>query len=171
MSWLSLLLAAMGLGAFTAALAVMNVGRVGSLGTVFVAAAVLNGLMLVAFALSPEPIVALAFAFLTGLAGTLMAGMGNNMLQATTSDAYRGRVMSLWALLFIGLMPIGQLVLGTLGTLLGVHAALAVGGAVALGSGLYAILRVPALREWRAPVHADVVAPQATVAVGQPTFR
>jgi len=150
---------------------VMNVGRVRSLGTVFVAAAVLNGLMLIAFALSPQPVVALAFAFLTGLAGTLMAGMGNNMLQATTSDAYRGRVMSLWALLFIGLMPIGQLVLGTLGTLLGVHAALAVGGAVALASGVYAMLRVPALREWRAPVHAGVVAPATTVAVGQPTFR
>ena len=171
MSWLSLLLAAMGLGAFAAAIAVMNVGRVRSLGTVFVVAAVLNGLLLIAFALSPQPIVALAFAFLTGAAGTMMAGMGNNMLQATTADAYRGRVMSLWALLFIGLMPIGQLVLGTLGTLLGIHAALAVGGAVALGSGLYAMVRVPALREWRAPAHAETIAPAATVAVGQATFR
>jgi len=113
----------------------------------------------------------LAFAFLTGFAGTLMAGMGNNMLQATTEDAYRGRVMSLWAVLFIGLMPIGQLALGTLGTLLGIHAALAIGGAVALASGVYATLRVPALREWRAPAHTETIVPPATVAVGQPTFR
>jgi MFS family permease len=170
-SWLSLLLSAMGLGAFIAAVAVMNVGRVRSLGTVFVVGAMLNGLMLVAFALSPQPAIALAFAFLTGFAGTLMAGMGNNMLQATTEDAYRGRVMSLWAVLFIGLMPIGQLALGALGTLLGIHAALAIGGAVAFASGLYATLRVPALREWRAPAHAETIVPPATVAVGQPTFR
>lgn len=171
MSWLSLLLGAMGLGAFGGAIVVMNVGRIRSLGTVFVAAAMANGLMLVAFALSRDPYVALAFAYLTGLAGTLMAGMGNNMLQATTEDAYRGRVMSVWALLFIGLMPIGQLALGALGSLLGVHAALAVGGAVAFASGLYATLRVPALREWRSPARMRVVAPQSTVAVGQPTFR
>jgi MFS family permease len=170
-SWLSLLLSAMGLGAFIAAVAVMNVGRVRSLGTVFVVGAMLNGLMLVAFALSPQPAIALVFAFLTGFAGTLMAGMGNNMLQATTEDAYRGRVMSLWAVLFIGLMPIGQLALGTLGTLLGIHAALAIGGAVAFTSGVYAMLRVPALREWRAPAHAETIVAPATVAVGQPTFR
>ncbi len=169
MSWLSLLLAAMGLGAFSAALVVMNVGRVGSLGGVFVFAAMLNGSMLVLFAFSPTPLVALAFALLTGFGSTLMAGMGNNMLQATTDDAYRGRVMSVWGLLFIGLMPVGQLLLGALGSLLGVHSALAAGGVVALGAGVYARLRLPALREWRSPSHAaDSV---AMVAVGPATFR
>jgi MFS family permease len=173
MSWLSLLLTAMGMGAFTGAVAVMNVGRVRSLGTVFVVAAMLNGLMLLAFALTAQPLLALVFAYLTGLGGTLMAGMGNNMLQADTEDAYRGRVMSLWGLLFIGLMPVGQLVLGALGSLLGIHVALAIGGAIALTAGLYATVRVPALREWRAPSRRSghVVLPQTTVPVGQPTFR
>ena len=171
MSWLALLLGAMGFGAFSGAVVVMNVGRIRSLGTVFVAAATLNGLMLVAFALSVDPYVALVFAYLTGLTGTLMAGMGNNMLQATTDDAYRGRVMSVWAILFIGLMPIGQLALGALGSLLGIHAALAIGGTVAFASGLYVMLRVPAIREWRSTTRTRVVAPQSTVAVGQPTFR
>lgn len=169
MSWLSLLLTAMGLGAFAGALVVMNVGRVGSLGGVFTLAAMLNGGALVLFALSSAPLLALAFALLTGFGGTLMAGMGNNMLQATTDDAYRGRVMSVWGLLFIGLMPVGQLALGALGSLLGIHAALVIGGAVALSSGLYARVRVPALGEWRPPSRV-VEAPQ-TVAVGRSTFR
>jgi len=111
------------------------------------------------------------FAYLTGFGGTLMAGMGNNMLQATTDDAYRGRVMSVWAISFIGLMPIGQLVLGTLGSLLGIHAALAIGGTVAFAAGLYAAVRVPELREWRSPSRRPVVSAPVTVAVGQPTFR
>jgi MFS family permease len=169
MSWLSLLLTAMGTGAFTGAVVVMNVGRVRSLGTVFVFATMLNGLMLLAFALTAQPLVALVFAYLTGLGGTLMAGMGNNMLQATTDDSYRGRVMSLWGLLFIGVMPVGQLALGTLGSLLGIHAALVIGGVLALAAGLYATLRVPALREWRAPAHRHVDEVPSVVGLGAPS--
>jgi MFS family permease len=150
-SWLSLLLTAIGLGAFTGALFVMNVGRFRRLGRLFVAGAVVNGMGLVAFALTSEPVVSLLVAYVIGLSGTLMAGMGNNILQATTADAYRGRVMSVWGLLFIGIMPVGQLLLGVLGSLLGIHTSLFVGGAVALSAGVYAWLRVPAVVTWRSP--------------------
>ena len=179
MSWLALLLTAMGLGAFTASFVTMNVGRVRWPGRVFVFAALANGVTLIVFALSAHPIVALGFCYLSGFSGTLVAGMGNNMLQASTADAYRGRVMSVWAILFIGLMPVGQLTLGTIGSLLGIHAALVVGGAVTLGAGAYGALRVDAVREWRTPVrpHAEpeqmvgesvgLVTP--SVAIGQAT--
>ena len=150
-SWLSLLLTALGLGAFTGALFVMNVGRFRRLGRLFVAGAIVNGMGLVAFAITSEPVVSLAVAYVIGLSGTLMAGMGNNILQATTTDAYRGRVMSVWGLLFIGIMPVGQLLLGVLGSLLGIHTSLFVGGAVALSAGVYAALRVPAVVTWRSP--------------------
>jgi len=169
-SWLSLLLTAFGAGSFSAAFAVMNVGRIRSLGTVFVIAAMLNGVFLFLFAVTMQPLVALAFAYMAGLGGTLMAGMGNNMLQATTADAYRGRVMSLWGLLFIGLMPVGQLALGVLGSLLGIHAALAIGGVVAFAAGLYAAVRLPALREWRAPAHRHVDEVPSMVGLGAPSI-
>ena len=149
-SWLSLLLTALGLGAFTAALFVMNVGRFRRLGRLFIAGALVNGMSLVAFALTSEPIMSLAIAYVMGLSGTLLAGMGNNILQATTSDAYRGRVMSLWGLLFIGIMPVGQLALGVLGSLLGIHTSLFVGGAIGLSAAVYAALRVPTVVNWRA---------------------
>jgi MFS family permease len=172
-SWLALLLTAMGAGAFCGALAVMSIGRFRSLGTVLVFAAMANGLTLFLFALSPQPILALVFSFLMGLAGTLMAGTGNNMLQTTLDDSYRGRVMSVWALLFIGVMPVGQLALGALGSLLGIHAALAIGGLVAFAAGLYGTVRVPVLRAWRRPSHRRAISsPEpATVPLGQPTFR
>ena len=171
MSWLSLLLAAMGAGSFAGSFITMNVGRVRSLGTVFVFAAAMNGLMLLLFALTAAPVLTLLFAFGTGFAGTAMAGMGNNMLQATTDDAHRGRVMSVWAITFIGLMPIGQLALGSLGSLLGIHAALAVGGVTSLTAALYVMFRVRDLREWRAPSRAHVVTEPVTVPVGQPGVR
>ncbi|MDP9265721.1 MAG: MFS transporter, partial [Chloroflexota bacterium] len=148
-SWLSILLSAMGLGSLAGAVVVMKVGRVRSLGNVFVFAAAANGLALALFAVSSQPVVALIFVFATGLTGTVTAGMGNNMLQATTSDAYRGRVMSLWGILFIGVMPAGQLGLGMLGSLLGIHAALFLGGLVTLAAGVYGLTRVRVVREWR----------------------
>ncbi len=148
-SWLSVLLSAMGLGSLFGAVVVMKLGRVRSLGTIFVAAAAANGLALALFAVSPQPAVALIFVFATGLTGTVTAGMGNNMLQATTSDEYRGRVMSLWGILFIGGMPAGQLGLGMLGSLLGIHAALFLGGVVTLAAGLYGLTRLHVVRDWR----------------------
>jgi hypothetical protein len=66
-------------------------------------------------------------------------------------------MMSLWGLLFIGIMPMGQLALGSL---FGIHAALAFGGVIAFATGLYAAVRVPSLREWRAPSHRHVRAPE-----------
>jgi hypothetical protein len=78
--------------------------------------------------------------------------------------------MSLWGLLFIGLMPVGQLALGTLGSLLGIHAALAIGGVIALGAGLYATLRLRVLREWRAPAHTHVDEVPTVVGLGAPSI-
>src|SRR5206468_11345717 len=117
---------------------VMNVARVRSLGTIFIAAAITNGVFLILFAIKSAPLVVLAFAYVTGLGGTLMAGMGNNMLQATTDETYRGRVMCMWGLRFSGLMPVGQLALGALGSLFGIHAALMFGGVITLAAGVYA---------------------------------
>jgi predicted MFS family arabinose efflux permease len=150
-SWLSLLLTALGVGAFCGALFVMNVARFRRLGRLFVIGAIVNGAGLVAFAMTSQPLMSLAIAYVIGLSGTLMAGMGNNILQASTADSYRGRVMSLWGFLFIGVMPVGQLLLGVLGSLLGIHTSLFVGGAVALAAGVYAATRVPSLMNWRAP--------------------
>ena len=48
-------------------------------------------------------------------------------------------------------MPVGQLLLGVLGSLMGIHTSLFVGGAVALSAGVYALLRVPAVVTWRSP--------------------
>jgi MFS family permease len=163
-SWLSLLLTALGLGAFTGALFVMNVARFRRLGRLFVFGAAVNGAGLVAFSVTSAPVMSLVIAYVVGLSGTLMAGMGNNILQATTADAYRGRVMSLWGILFIGIMPIGQLVLGVLGSLLGIHTSLFVGGAVALSAGVYAARRVPAVVNWRAPSRPHLEAGEPVLA-------
>ena len=52
----------------------------------------------------------------------------NTLIQTITPDRLRGRIMSLYALVLLGLMPAGGLLLGGLANELGSAAALAIGG-------------------------------------------
>jgi MFS family permease len=147
-SWLSLLLAAVGLGALAGSFGLMRLGRSRHIGRIYVGATLFNGLAIVFFALSLEPAYALITAFAAGLAGTLMAGLTNAMLQSAITDEYRGRIMSIFSFMFIGLTPAGQLALGAIGTPLGIHAALIAAGSVAFVVGLFGAVRVRSVRDW-----------------------
>lgn len=85
------------------------------------------------FALSAVLLVALGFA------GITFATTANSLLQLTVPDELRGRVMSLYILLFAGSTPIGGFLIGTLSDIIGVSwtlfvcavlCALGVGGAM-----------------------------------------
>jgi MFS family permease len=147
-SWLSLLIAATGLGALVGSFGLMRLGRSRHIGRIYAGATLFNGLAIVFFALSLQPGYALVTAFAAGLAGTLMAGLTNTMLQGAITDEYRGRIMSIFSFMFIGLTPAGQLVLGAIGTPLGIHAALIVAGSVAFVVGLFGAIRVHSVRDW-----------------------
>jgi MFS family permease len=112
-----------------------------------------------------QPAYAILIAFAAGLAGTLMVGLTNTMLQGAITDEYRGRIMSIFSFMFIGLTPAGQLVLGGIGTPLGIHAALIVAGGVAFVVGLFGAIRVHVVRDWgqkHDAAAAGVRAPAAT---------
>ena len=168
-SWLSLLISATGVGALTGSFGLMRLGRSRHVGRIYAGATLFNGLAIVFFALSLQPAYALMTAFAAGLAGTLMAGLTNTMLQGAVTDEYRGRIMSLFAFMFIGLTPAGQLVLGAIGTPLGIHAALIVAGAVAFVVGLFGVVRVHVVRDWsqtREPIAVPAAAPAAREVFG-----
>jgi MFS family permease len=150
-SWLSLLLASVGLGALAGSFGLMRLGRSRHVGRIYAGATLFNGLAIVFFALSLQPAFAIVTAFAAGLAGTLMAGLTNAMLQSAITDEYRGRIMSIFSFMFIGLTPAGQLVLGAIGTPLGIHAALIAAGSVAFVVGLFGAVRVHSVRDWAQP--------------------
>src|ERR1700704_2503217 len=170
-SWLSVLIAAVGVGALVGSFGLMRLGHSRHVGRIYAGATLFNGLAIVFFALSLHPAFALLTAFASGLAGTLMTGLANTMLQGAITDQYRGRIMSMFSFMIIGLMPAGQLVLGAIGTPLGIHAALIVAGSVAFVVGLFGAVRVHVVRDWAqtehvaAPVvHVPIVAPRAPTA-------
>ena len=85
------------------------------------------------FALSSLLLVALGFA------GITFATTANSLLQLTVPDELRGRVMSLYMLLFAGSTPIGGLLIGSLSGVIGVPETLLLCAALCLagtGAGL-----------------------------------
>ncbi|HMA38257.1 MAG TPA: MFS transporter [Chloroflexia bacterium] len=86
------------------------------------------------FALTALLLVALGFA------GIIFTTTANTLLQLTTPDELRGRVMSLYILLFAGSTPIGAFVIGTLSTVIGVAGALLICAGLCLTGVLGALL-------------------------------
>jgi MFS family permease len=86
---------------------------------------------------------------LTLVAG-LLAGFGlilyvastNVLLQSITEDRFRGRVMSLYTLLFVGTAPIGALITGTLAQRFGAPVATSFNAVVLLGGALWMSHRI-----------------------------
>jgi len=144
---LSWLLAASGAGALVGALLTASLGGWKHRGALLVGAAFAHGSLLIFFGLQHTVIGALVFVGLTSLAVMVYLGMANTLMQTRTPDALRGRVMSVQTMVFIGFMPLGQMLLGSVGTLVGINNAFLVGGVIVTLLAGYAALRVSALRE------------------------
>src|SRR5207247_6012127 len=116
-------------------------------GALLVTAAFAHGTLLMLFGTQRTVLGAMVFVGLTSLAVMVFMGMGSTLMQTRTPDALRGRVMSVQTMVFIGFMPLEQMVLGAVGTLVGINNAFLVGGIIVTAVAGYAALRVSALRE------------------------
>jgi MFS family permease len=109
------------------------------------------------FAWSRTMGLSLAMGFLAGFGLILYVATTNTLIQITTEDQYRGRVMSLYTLMFVGTAPIGALISGTIAQRFGAPVATSISALVLLGGALWMVrrLRVIAAREaGSAPVPA-----------------
>jgi MFS family permease len=73
----------------------------------------------------------------------------NALLQSLAPDELRGRVMSVYVFMFLGMTPVGSLQAGAMARWLGAPAALSVSAALFLCAIAFAATRVPELREVR----------------------
>jgi len=136
---LGLITSAMGLGSLGAALGVAG-ARQTSL-TVLLSAAALFSLLLILVGLSSWLPVTVALLLIMGVASIIFSASANTRVQLSTPAHLRGRVMSLYFLLFAGTTPIGAGAIGLLAARLGVQTAIVLMGMVCLlGVGIAAIL-------------------------------
>src|SRR5262249_49923732 len=114
-TWLGNLMAASGLGALTAALYMASRSTVVGLGKhVIPVAAGGLGVALIAFGSIRQPLPALVVSFVAGFSLMALTTASNTVLQTIVDEDKRGRVMSLYAMAFLGAMPLGSLLAGSL---------------------------------------------------------
>jgi MFS family permease len=117
---LSLLLVVMGLGALVAGLVVAYRGKPSQ--RLLLSSAAVFTILLFLIGLSHWQPVTAVLAFFLGGAGIIFMTSANTRLQLIVPGHMRGRVMGMYALLFIGTTPIGSLLVGTLAEKNGVPA-------------------------------------------------
>ena len=117
---LSILLASMGVGSVVAGLVVAYRGTA-TLRLLLVAATVFTALLFVVGFSRWEPVTAI-LVFLMGACGVLFMTTANTRLQLVVPGHMRGRVMGMYALLFVGTTPIGSALVGILAQRTGVPA-------------------------------------------------
>ncbi|HEU5431934.1 MAG TPA: MFS transporter, partial [Thermomicrobiales bacterium] len=69
-----------------------------------------------------------------GFSMTTTSAMANSRVQATSPDALRGRVMSVYTTIFAGTAPFGALLAGGVANGIGTPGSLAISGAATVGS-------------------------------------
>jgi MFS family permease len=136
---LGVLTSCAGLGAFGGALFLAARDSLAGIGALVVRATGALGIVLVMFAWSRTFYLSAFLLVLSGFALMLATASVNTVIQTMVSDEMRGRVMSLYAMAFIGVTPVGSLLGGALATRVGAPITVAIGGlacaALAVGFG------------------------------------
>ncbi len=137
---------AMGLGAVIGGLATASRNRHGV--AVLVRQAAWFGVLILVVAVAPTLITAVLALVLVGAASITFLARANTTVQLGTQPVFRGRVMALWTVAFLGTTPVGGPTIGWIGEHAGPRWGLASGGAsclVASGLGWLALRRDPAV--------------------------
>jgi MFS family permease len=103
-------------------------------------------LALVGIAVSNNFGLSLLLLVLVGLFNTVFSAAARTILQLEAPEQYYGRVMSLNTITFIGLAPLGSLIIGSIAELAGIQLATLIGAAVVATVFAFAWLTQPTLR-------------------------
>ena len=144
---LGLLMSCSGAGALIGALVLARLGDFTYKGKFLLFSAVIFSVSLILFSLSKIFVVSLLILAFTGASGVASIALVNTLLQTKVPDAFRGRVMSVFMLLFAGMTPFGNLIAGSLAETIGVAATVMVSGIICTVFFIGIALWYPALRK------------------------
>ncbi len=131
---LGLLTGALGLGAVAGTLVLARQARPDLLPRIVLASAGLGALALTIYALSPWFYLSLAAQLLAGYAIFRLLASVNSLIQASIDDAFRGRIMSLYSMTVVGMLPLGNFAAGLGGSFLGIRPTVLAGAMLSLGA-------------------------------------
>jgi MFS family permease len=144
-----LLQSARGLGAVIGSSFYIGIGQRPYQGKILFVSAILYGGAFALFGISPSFLLSLLLMGFVGAADTIWGASRGTILQMTTPDGFRGRVMGVFQLSNRGLHPLGQVQSGVLIPLIGAPAATVLGGLLVSAVTLITTWKVPAIRKFQ----------------------
>ncbi|BDI34199.1 MFS transporter [Capsulimonas corticalis] len=155
-STLGLLLGSAGLGSLGGALYLASRKTILGLGRIIPKAAAFSGLALIAFAYSHVVWLSVLMLFLAGFGFMVQVASTNTLVQTVVEDDKRGRVMSFYAMAFVGTAPFGSLITGAVAARFGAPFAVSLGGVGCLLGALWFARSLPTFRNGLRPIYIQM---------------
>jgi MFS family permease len=151
-----LLMSSVAIGALSATVCLASRKNANGLIRLIPAAAGTFGLGVAAFALSRSFPVSIFFLFVAGFSMMCQIASSNTIIQTVVDEDKRGRVMSFYAVSFLGVMPFGSLLAGSIAGKIGVQNTLLLGAGFCMAGALIFASRLPELVARLRPVFARI---------------
>lgn len=143
---LGLLMASAGAGSLCGALILASRSTVRGLGRIVGASSLTFGTALILFAASRAFWLSAVLLFFVGLSMITHAASTNTLIQSMVPDTMRGRVMAIYAMMFVGMSPIGALAGGWIAERIGAPHTVMIGGGICVVGAIVFNTRLPRLR-------------------------
>jgi MFS family permease len=147
------LMGASGLGALSGALYLASRRNAAGLEKLIPFSAAVFGAGLILLALSRVFWLAIIVMIGTGAGMMLVMASSNTVIQTVIDDSKRGRVMSFYAMSFMGTAPFGSLFAGSLAKVIGTPMTLAMGGFLCIVGAAFYLRKIPELQQIIRPVY------------------
>ena len=143
---LGILMSAAGVGALLGALTLAARSGIKGLSRVVATCCAGFGVSLMLFSFSRSFWLSVALLLPVGYFVMLQMAASNTLVQVMVPDALRGRVMSVYSMMFMGLAPLGSLLGGALADRLGAPWTVAIGGAASVLGAVWFGMQLPQIR-------------------------
>ena len=147
------LMGASGLGALSGALYLASRKSVLGLGRLLPIAATTFGVSLILMSFSRVFLLAAFFMVFTGAGMMLLMASSNTILQTIVEEDKRGRIMSFYTMAFIGTMPFGSFLAGSLAKVVGTPWTMAIGGFMCITGAVVFGRKLPHLKKIVHPIY------------------
>jgi MFS family permease len=141
-----LLRSAQGIGALIGALTIASLGRFKYRGRLLTVGTFTFPIFLLIFSAIRSIPLSLMVLIGAGTSSILIMNLANSLVQTNVIDTLRGRVMSIYSMIFFGFMPLGSLVMGLIAARFNEPIAVTIGGGSLLLSAFLIWFLVPRLR-------------------------
>ncbi len=144
---LGLLMGASGFGALIGAVVLATKKGIRGLGQWIAFSAAGFGLGLILFSMSRNFLFSMVLLTPVGFSMMIEMAASNTLIQSLVRDELRGRVMAVYAMMFMGMAPFGSLLAGTLADHIGAPETVRLGGVMCMAGAVVFRWHLPALRQ------------------------